>query len=299
MTAPASSHTDAIARLGHALGVYGERASEAVGVAGRETRRTAAEVVAALADRQRRLAAAEQDLAACERDPKSDCSEARRRVADAQRRLAAAHRARQLVDQAAARLVGAQRRFATELTARVAEGQAITSRMQSQLEDYLRPVGLVDNAGLGSGNPSGSGGSFSAASTIGMPYGVRTAAGLPDGWALVPLTLIDVSDTGVRGPEDFTKGYSPRDLAWALEAFDSVVLPAVGQGLGRDYFADRDGREGRSGARSFSDSHSGFLGSDAIKLELRPDGRFGVTNGYHRLWVAQELNREWIPARVR
>ena len=112
---------------------------------------------------------------------------------------------------------------------------------------------------------------------------------------MVPLASIDASDSGVTGPESFGKGYSPDDLAWAFDALHEVVLPAVGHGLGAEYFQSRDQAEGLVGTRSYSDTYSGFFGDSAIKLESRGDGTYGVANGYHRVWVAQRLGLDSVP----
>jgi hypothetical protein len=126
------------------------------------------------------------------------------------------------------------------------------------------------------------------------------AVPLPEGWAMVPLSRIDTSKSGVTGPGDFTKGYSTQDLEWAYGALNEVVLPGLAEGRDPDYFAQLDAGEGRLGARSYSDTYQGFLGGDdTIKLDARPDGTYDVTNGYHRLWVAQRMGLSSVPARVR
>ena len=46
-------------------------------------------------------------------------------------------------------------------------------------------------------------------------------------------------------------------------------------------------------------TYSGFFGDSAIKLSPRGDGRFGVENGFHRIWVARELGIQALPVRLR
>lgn len=293
MTGVANSHTQAVDAVGRALAVFGEQSARAADQAAAATRRSLSLAEDAVRERQWRLADAERALRECEADPDSACGAQRQRVADATRRLAVAQEARSLAGQVVHRVSAAGRRFVAETSSRITEGRVLTSRKGAELEDYLRAVG-------GGPGRSGGGGSGSSAGSAGLPAGVGTAAGLPDGYGLVPLSMIDTSRDPVSGPADFTKGYSPQDLAWGFGAFDDVVLPALGGGgdVG-DYLTGRDATEGRMGTRSYADTRSGFLGdNDAIVLELRPDGRFEVRNGRHRIWVAQQLGRDSVPARL-
>jgi hypothetical protein len=131
----------------------------------------------------------------------------------------------------------------------------------------------------------------------GGPGGPTQPAGFPAGHYLVPLALIDASDSAVTGPESFGKGYSPYDLEWAHEAFRAVVAPTLAAGGTIEDLRRRDAAEGRSGARSYADTHAGFLGGDAIALDAR-GGSYTVLNGYHRIWVAQRMGLSVVPARV-
>ena len=126
----------------------------------------------------------------------------------------------------------------------------------------------------------------------------RVPAGAPAGFALVPLSLIDDSDSTVHGPEAFGKGYSPDDLAWAFSALHDVVLPAMAAGLGQDHFAELDQRFGFIGAHSYSDTYLNFFSlNDAIKLDQTPSG-YRVANGYHRIWIARRAGLREVPAYI-
>jgi len=115
---------------------------------------------------------------------------------------------------------------------------------------------------------------------------------------MVPLSLIDDSDSGVTGSADFGKGYSPADLEWAHEAFVSVVMPGVASGATLDDFRARDQREGRMGTRSYADTYSGFFDRNhAIALDAS-GSNYTVANGYHRIWVARGMGLDAVPARV-
>lgn len=183
----------------------------------------------------------------------------------------------------------------------------LLARTRTTARDWsARTVGRGSGgAGPPSGRDSDGAASASTAGPAGtggraaMPPGVRSAPGLPPGYALVPLSVVDDSDSGVHGPADFGKGYLPADLAWSFEAFDTVVLPALARG-DPEYVVEQDTAHGLAGCRSYSDCLSGFLrDGNAITVSLRPDGRFDVGNGYHRIWLARQLGREWVPARVR
>ena len=118
---------------------------------------------------------------------------------------------------------------------------------------------------------------------------------MPAGFVMVPVADIDSCDRQI-GRGEFGKGYSPEDLTWAFTALDEVVLPAMAAGHGQDYFAERDRAEGRTGTRSYSDTYSGFFSKDhAIKFERRAEGKIGLGNGYHRVWVARQLGIREVP----
>jgi hypothetical protein len=116
---------------------------------------------------------------------------------------------------------------------------------------------------------------------------------------MVPLAADDVTDSTDTGPGDFRGDATADNLGWWLTALHEVVLPAMRHGYGADYLAERDAAEGLAGIRSYLSCYRGFFGDSAVKLSLRPDGRYDVTNGYHRLWLARQRGETDIPARIR
>ncbi len=123
--------------------------------------------------------------------------------------------------------------------------------------------------------------------------------GIPDGYSLVPLALIDDSDSRVGGPEDFKMDCSPEDLEWGFTALQQVVLPALARGKSLDYFRDRDTRDGLMGNRSYSDTYTGFFGaSEAPRFTRQVNGTFRIANGFHRVWVARRLGLDSVPGQV-
>jgi hypothetical protein len=197
-----------------------------------------------------------------------------------------------LVEQANARHVSSQARYSREVLAASREGQALLAAAATDLGVYL---GAVDS-GVGGG--VGGGAAMPAPAAAPSPAPVP---GAPADYASVPLTMIDTTtNSTVTGRESFGKGYSPEDLAWAYQALHEHVLPALAAGHGLNYFQARDQAEVRMGARSYTDTFLGFFGdNNAIRLERQTDGTFRVGNGFHRLWVAQQLGLDSIPAKVR
>jgi hypothetical protein len=229
----------------------------------------------AIARRGAELQIAVERLERCQQQPDANCSGPAAAVALARRRLEAAQAAQRMIDKATEGFRRAQHDALARVEAAVQEGRGLIARMSGDLEGYL------------------AGGGASRAPSAGAP------AALPDGWEMVPLERIDTSGSGVTGAESFGKGYSPADLAWAYDALEHVILPGLANGQGPDDFAARDQAEGRVGTRSYSDTYSGFFADSAIRLEPRADGSFGVANGYHRIWVAQQLGLGAVPGRVR
>lgn len=250
--------------------------------------RVSQEVATALSDARSQLAQAEARLHECQARREADCSGPRRAAEQARERLQRCQQAVRLVEQANARYVSSQARYSREMLAASREGQALLAAAASDLGVYL-------------GTINGVAGGSAATSVPVDALRIASVPGAPAGYASVPLGLIDTAtNSTVTGSESFGKGYSPDDLAWAYQTLREQVLPAMSAGHGLDYFQARDQAEGRMGARSYTDTFLGFFGDDnAIRLERQADGTFRVGNGFHRLWVAQQLGLDAIPAKVR
>lgn len=250
--------------------------------------RVSREVATAVSDARSQLAQAEARLRECQARREEDCSGPRRAVEQARERLQCCQQAMQLVEQANARLVSSQARYSREMLAASREGQALLAAAASDLGVYL---------GMSFGDTGGS----AALSAPSSAPSIAPVPGAPAGYASVPLALIDAStNSTVTGRGSFGKGYSPEDLSWAYTTLREQVLPAMSAGHGLDYFQARDQAEGRMGARSYTDTFLGFFGdNNAIRLERQADGTFRVGNGFHRIWVAQQLGLDTIPAKIR
>lgn len=124
---------------------------------------------------------------------------------------------------------------------------------------------------------------------------------IPDGFEWVALDEIDLVAEldGIRSPADYTK-VSYDDMQRGMELLRTGVLPAIqaNPSRGVDYFRFLDEQNHRSGPTALGNVYSAFFGGDAIKLDRREGERFSVTNGRHRLHLAQTLGWDAIPART-
>lgn len=111
----------------------------------------------------------------------------------------------------------------------------------------------------------------------------------------VSIEQIDLSDSPVRSNADFHK-VSHAEMVEGLRKLQQVQQ-WIEQGATDQMLRDIDAQQGLSGAQGYHNIYRVFYGDSAIKLDL-VDGRYQVTNGYHRLAVARELGMATIPARV-
>lgn len=280
---------EAIQQVARALVRYGEAETAVVHTADAGVQQVADEVADEVKARQLKVRHADEALQACRREEDRDCSGLVQDLNKAEQALDQARQASTIVARAAAAFQMKRSKHMMTVQGLVDGGRA---RLRMNATDLAAYLGASSAGGVDFGTAGMGASPASAASGLAVPPGV------PDGFALVPLSAIDPGDNPVTGPADFGKGYTAEDLAWGIEALHSVVLPALAIGKGADYFADRDAREGRFGTRSYSDTHSGFFNHDAVRLESSGDGRFTVGNGRHRIWVAQQRGDSVIIAKV-
>ncbi|GAB2736883.1 hypothetical protein GCM10027090_05300 [Sinomonas soli] len=254
-------------------------------------RRTLATVEVAVRLRQTRVQQCKAALEACRISERDDCSIEAAALAEAQHRLAAARSARKLATQAIADYESQARASLKRVESFQAEGH----RYLAFKLDKVSAVNAGGPGGMGSVSGPGYAPAGSAASGS---LGVHLVPGLPAGFMMVPVDLIDQTENPIGGPRDFGKGYSIEDLDYAFDLLTTQVLPGLAAGLNPSSFATTDQANGSHGVRSLSDTYSGFFGGDAIRLELRPDGTYGITNGRHRIFVAGRFGRQHVPARI-
>lgn len=114
----------------------------------------------------------------------------------------------------------------------------------------------------------------------------------------VPLETIDFSDNYVKGPGDFQHGSSYNEMARGMKALEEDVRPAVERGEGADYFRELDQQRGLDYAHGSLRAYDTFYGRNAISLTKIGDHYQVANGGYHRLYVARELQMQSIPAHV-
>jgi hypothetical protein len=117
-------------------------------------------------------------------------------------------------------------------------------------------------------------------------------AGIKD----VPLNKINLDNSPVQSAEDFRKVPYPEMKAGVLK-LEKEIRPAVKAGATNDDFHDMDQRNGLDYPNGSQRIYESFYGDTAIRLD-NCGGRYEVVNGYHRLFIANELKLETIPARV-
>ncbi|CCH73003.1 hypothetical protein BN11_2230008 [Nostocoides australiense Ben110] len=256
-----------------------------------EMRQVLSAIDGAVKVRQAKVLQCEIALQACQRGDRSDCSVEAGALAEAQRRLAAALSAKRKASQAASTFESRSRASLKRLEGIQAEGQRY-------LSFKLDKVIAVNAGGLGSSSAPASAGSMLTSVPGVGGLGTHSVPGLPHGFTMVPVADIDQTENPIHGPQDFSKGYSIEDLDYAFDLLESQVLPGLASGSTSSSFAAADQANGSFGTRSLSDTFSGFFGGDAIRLELRPDGSYSITNGRHRVFVASQFGRHYVPARV-
>ncbi len=166
----------------------------------------------------------------------------------------------------------------------------------AHIRDYAAGLGRYLNTRVGAVGRAPAG---RLSASIGSGREGPSAAALPAGFVMVRLDDIDLSDSGMHGSTDFQK-VTYDDMAWGVEALARMVLPALERGKSSDYFAERDHTEQLTGDRSYSAVYHAFFSPDyAIKLALGASGRYEVINGYHRLFLAQQLHLQSVPCQVR
>jgi hypothetical protein len=112
----------------------------------------------------------------------------------------------------------------------------------------------------------------------------------------VPLAAIELRDSAVEGPDDFRK-VSYESMVRGMERYDAVVRPMVAEGATGDTFSELDEGKGLAYPDGYRVAYDAFHGQDPVKLEWVGD-KYDVINGYHRIFVAQQLGWRTIPARV-
>lgn len=266
-----------------------ERARTRVSVAERDNAVARANPNAARGDGVR--ARAEMDRAYAElRRAETALSDARREAEEARRR---AERAQAIVGDVRGAVDSWQ---GSRAQWRVARG-LLVGRARVRLRQAGRDLAAYEALASGAAGFA-DGGVDQSVGAVAAGGSGSADAGLPAGFALVPVASIDLSASPVTGVADFLAAYPAADLTWAAEKFFEVILPALRRGETRDDLVARDAATGQHGMRSLADTFDGFLGAESPVLRRLPGDRFQVENGYRRIWCVQQLGYDEIPARI-
>jgi len=112
----------------------------------------------------------------------------------------------------------------------------------------------------------------------------------------VSLSDIDLSDSHIKGAGDYKK-VSIDQMRDGLQKLQSVVRPAVANGMNGEQFRQLDSSLGLDYSNGYLRIYDAFYGQDSIRL-AKVGNHYTVINGYHRLYLAQELGLINIPAHV-
>jgi hypothetical protein len=124
-----------------------------------------------------------------------------------------------------------------------------------------------------------------------------------DGEEWVELGMQDVPVADLPDPEgisdarDFSKVTPEEMQAGLLRMEEMRPTIASGEGASKDYWAEVDQRLGLPFTAGYQKIYEAFYGDDAIKLTKVGD-TYDITNGRHRIWLAQRMGIETLPARV-
>src|SRR5262249_51237930 len=109
---------------------------------------------------------------------------------------------------------------------------------------------------------------------------------------------IDVSKLGIKSTLDFQK-VSYQQTVDGLHRLRDTVMPAVGEGHGREYFRDLDSKLGLSGDNGYSRLFDAYYTEgQGIKVDWSGNG-WEVINGRHRLAAAIWEGFDEVPVFIR
>lgn len=288
---------EALANLKESLERYRSRASVAIREVSQELSGRLKRLEEARDDAKREVYRYERELSSCDDDDGTsaqaalDVAEERlRRVDYWVEQVAAALPPMKRANQAAVAILGNRVpravSFLTEKIARFAEYANV------MISDGGATGGRLGTASLSAAVETG---------VAGVPLMTQGAplALLPKGFQWVNLDSISHTDD-LRAEEAFHK-VSKQEVLSGFSLLKDEVLPSLREDTARDsdYFGNLDRGNNRRYEYGTQRIFDAFFGRDCITLDKgRNDGKYGVTNGRHRILVARELGWTAIPARV-
>jgi hypothetical protein len=234
---------------------------------------------------------AEGDLQHCESaednddDRGNDCDDERRALAKAERCLEEAEHEIMLVDQAQRAVEEAARnyqvqagRLRTELGRNVPNAATYLETQIQRLETYTHIPAAAELTVRRA---------TSAARDASVAESSSNGSWRDVGIKLVPLALIDDSDSPITSDWEVHKGATKRKMDEGLKILHDTIIPALKEGRDREYFSELD----------LADLYDVYYGHSAVRL-AKVGERYEVENGYHRIYRSRKLGLEVIPARV-
>ncbi len=116
----------------------------------------------------------------------------------------------------------------------------------------------------------------------------------------VPLSQI--KDPGISGPDDF-RGDSYEGMSQEMDRLQHL-RPHVESGQGEQVADSWDQQLGMGHYspegynRGYTDAYKAYYETDPVALSATEDGQYDITNGRHRVHLAQEKGLDSIPARI-
>lgn len=281
----------AIEQVGAAFQVMAGRVREWLPQIEQEMRRLSESLDDRRGDFRREISQLEEAIASAGED--DDTSQLERDLEEAQEQLILVRRRAQRLAEASTDLRAVARRLEPLADGESIKAREFLARAISDLKAYFSAT--LSGAGeSGFSSPSGVR-TFSPNVDAGFD---PTPLPLPPGFAWVPLAQIDRNARDFAGVEEFTK-VSRAEMERGFALLQGEVLPGISGGADSAAFGIMDQAGGTTHEHGRQRVFDAFFGQDAIFLERGSDETsWSVTNGRHRILVAESLGWSAVPVRV-
>ena len=113
----------------------------------------------------------------------------------------------------------------------------------------------------------------------------------------VPVDKVDISDSHVKGPEDFEK-VSYEEMKRGTEVMTNFVKPNVESGWTASEFRAYDQAKNLDYQHGTLKIYDAFYGRNPISVCKVGDSYTIANGGYHHMYIAKDMELETVPARV-
>jgi hypothetical protein len=299
-----------LAELCAALKRFSEQGQETLAAARRDIEQTLETLQDRCDERRRELVRCKQEYNSA--DPEEDdLGYLANRVEEAQDQLREANRWLRRSQEAYENFRRDALRFDELVTNQSERAILFLRQRQKELEDYLAlrmdgdapaasSSGLLQGivGGLEQATRDAVGSTLAAASNV---LSRLTDAPLPPGFRWIRLDQLSEQATRELPDEGDYRKVSQEAVRHGLELLRLEILPAIAQNPTVDsfYFEQVDQRAGRDPAEGARSAYDAFFGSESIAVDPTLDGeQWNITNGRHRIKIAQELGWPAVPARI-